>query len=159
MYNKQLQKILGQLDDHEKRIRVLEGDIQSGKKNVVTGQADSDNSANLVLSIVNKVVDCEESEDIQRKVLDQKNMEAKILLCFYVSYKYFDNAWLTSGDIEKITSDLGIKIDQRNITNKLEKIRRYLESASARKKGRATPYRLNRKGVQHFEKILHGRQT
>lgn len=109
----------------------------------------------LVLSIVNKIGDCEESEVIQQKVLDKKSMEAKILLCFYISYKYFNNAWLTTGDIEKITSDLGIKIDVRNVTNKMKKIKKYLESGTTRRKGQPTPYRLNRQGIKRFEEIIH----
>ena len=112
------------------------------------------NQDDLVLQIVNKTGDCDESENIQTNVLDSKKMEAKILLCFYISHKYFGNTWLNSGHIEKITSDLGIKIDKRNVTNKLKSLRQYLENGSTRQKGQPTPYRLNRKGVKRFEDII-----
>ena len=150
----QIKKIFEQLEDHEIRIRELEGSTQPK----AGGEADSEGSAknqSTVLSIINKVGDCGESEKIKLKVIDQRGMEAKILLCFYISFKYFHNGWLTSGDIEKITSELGIKIDQRNVTNKLRELRQYLECASTRRKGQPTLYRLNRKGVKRFEGILN----
>jgi len=150
-------KILAKLDDHEKRICTLEADTQPAKKKVVSGQMDTANPRDLILSIVNKVGDCDESEEIQSKVLDQKSMEAKILLCFYISYKYFENAWVTTGDIEKITSGLATKIAVGNVSNKITgELQQYLESGAVRKRGQPTPYRLNRKGFKRFEEILHG---
>lgn len=156
MNDAQLQKILKRLNDHEKRICVLEADTHPAKKKVVSGQMDTTNPRDLILSIVNKVGDCDESEEVQSKVLDQKSMEAKILLCFDISYKYFENAWLTTGDIEKVTSGLGTKIAVGNVSNKIKgELRQYLESGAVRKRGQPTPYRLNRKGAKRFEEILH----
>ena len=74
----------------------------------------------IALQIANKAKDCDESEVIQKQVLDKHNREGKILLCFYISYKYFSNEWLITGDVEKITSELGVKIDARNATNCLK---------------------------------------
>jgi len=159
MADKELRKMLQQLDDHERRIRLLEGGPRSKGQDRETGQSDVDSSPDLVLSIVNKISDCDEGEEIQRKILDKKSMDAKIILCLFISHKYFDNAWLTTGDIEKITSELGIKIDKRNAANKMKEIRQYLESASTRRKGQPTPYRLNRKGANRFSEILQGKQS
>lgn len=108
----------------------------------------------LALSITNKILELDDFEKIEKKILDKKNMEAKILLCFYIARKYFSNIWLTSGDIEKITSELGIKLDKRNVSNKLKEMRSYLENKTSRKKGRVTPSRINRNGIKKFEKIL-----
>ena len=117
---------------------------------------DISNSSDLTLPIVNKIADCDENEKIQSEVLDQKNMEAKILLCFFISQKYFDNTWLTTGDVEKITSGLGTKITAGNVSNKITGgTRQYLESGAVRKKGQPTPYRLNRKGTKYFESLLN----
>lgn len=158
MNKNNFQQILDRLNDYERRIRVLEIGTQPAKKKVISGQTDTANPDDLILSIVNKVGDSDESEEIQSKVLDQRSMDAKILLCFYISYKYFKNEWLTSGSIEKITSDLGTKVDKGNASNKIKKeIRQYLESGTTRKKGQPTPYRLNRKGFKRFEEILHGK--
>lgn len=149
---KEINKIL---QDHEKRIRALEVHTLPPKKQMVYEKTGTDDSDSLILSIVNKIGECDESEAIQSKILDQRSADGKILLCFYISYKYFKNAWLTTGDIEKITSNLGVKIDVRNIANKVKELRQYLESGATRKKGQPTPYRLNRKGVKRFEEILN----
>ncbi len=112
----------------------------------------------ITLKIINKIGDCDESDDIQSNVLDKRDREGRVLLCMYVSYKYFDNAWLTTGDIEKITSDLGVKIDISNVTKALKALRLYTEHSSVPKKGQSTPYRLNRKGIKRFEEIIHGKK-
>ena len=152
-----VKKIIAQLQDHEKRIFALEINKQSIRKNYE--KIETTNSDDLILLIVNKVGDCEESEEMQTKILDQRSAEGKILLCFYISYKYFKNIWLNTGNIEEITSNLGVKIDVRNVTNKISELRRYLESGSIRKKGQPTPYRLHRKGFKRFNEILHGTKT
>jgi hypothetical protein len=158
MNEKELKKILERIKDQEKRICALENGEPIGKSNISSSSSDMESPKDLVLSIVNKISGCDEGEEIQNKVLDQKNMGAKILLCFYISYKYFKNAWLTTGDIEKITSSLGAKIAVGNVSNKIkEEIWKYLESGSVRKKGQPTPYRLNRKGAKYFEEIIHAR--
>ena len=154
MADEPLQKILERLDNHEKRISSLEHSGQHAEETAIPGEENIDDP-NLVLSIVNKIGDCDETEKIQKRVLDKRSMEARIMLCFYISHKYSNNAWLTTGDIEKITSELGIKIDKRNSTNKMKDLRQYLESGSARRKGQPTPYRLNRQGVKRFEEILN----
>lgn len=152
---KDIKGINKMLQDHEKRIRVLEARTLPTKN----GVADTNDSNTLILAVVNKVGECDESEEIQNRIIDKTSMEGKILLCFYISHKYFKNTWLNTGDIEKITSDLGVKIDVRNATNKIKELRRYLESGKSRKKGQPTPYRLNRKGAKRFEEIIHAEKA
>ena len=112
----------------------------------------------ISVQIANKIGDCEEYDLIESKVLDEGDQQAKILMCFYVSKKYFNNHWLTSGDIVKVTSELGIKIDGGNASNGLKKMRSYLESEASRKNGVATKYRLNRNGLKKFESILNKKE-
>jgi len=155
---KEISQIKKELKDHEKRIRAFESGESIEKGNISSLASVAKSPKDLVLSIVNKIGDCEENETIQQNILDKKSMEAKILLCFYISYKYFKNIWLTTGDIEKITSNLGTKIAAGNVSNKIKgEIRKYLEGGSVRKKGQPTPYRLNRQGVKRFEEIIHGK--
>lgn len=143
------------LQDHEKRICILEAPIRTQKLKK-TSDAESDSSSDMILSITNKIGECEEDDKIQNEVLDKTDMEGKILLCFYISHKYFKNAWLTTGDIEKITSGLGTKITAGNTSNKITGgLRKYLESGTVRKKGQPTPYRLNRGGAKRFEEIIY----
>jgi len=158
MKNKDLQQKLEQarklIDECLAAISSTKG-LNEGKK-AISVQSDTVNIEDIILSIVNKIGDCDESEEIQSKVLDQMNMEGKILLCFFISSKYFKNTWLTTGDIEKITSALGTKVAVGNVSNKIKAgLRQYLESGAVRKRGQPTPYRLNRKGVKRFNEIIH----
>lgn len=149
--------VLKKLEDHERRIFDLEKSLPSAGVPVdAVANGDKKPAGDLILLIINKVGDCKESEEIQQKVLDKKGADSKILLCFYIANKYFNNAWLTSGVIEKITSGLGVKIDIGYISNKIKGvIRAYLESGAMRKNGLPTPYRLNRSGIKKFEEILN----
>lgn len=132
------------------------GEIEiSSSKNTNATISQKQSTTDDILHIVNKINDCEESDAIQKNVLDKRGIDARILMCFYVSHKYFDNKWLTTSDIEKITAELGVKVDKRNATNSLIGLRQYLEGGSVRKRGQPTPYRLNRKGVKKFETIIY----
>ncbi|HEV2112473.1 MAG TPA: hypothetical protein VGT99_14035 [Gammaproteobacteria bacterium] len=118
-------------------------------------KAEANSVEDIAVVIANKAGDCEEAPKL-KKLLDKPSPEIKILLCFYISYKYFDNHWLTTGHIAVATSELGIKIDQGQASNKIKELRRYVESGSSRKKGQPTPYRLNRLGLNRFEELMNG---
>lgn len=141
---------------HECLGELGETDIAPTVKNVTKNNKEVD--VGITLKIVNKIGDCEEADEIQKNILDKHSAEGKVLLCFYISHKYFKNEWLGAGDIEKITAELGIKIDVRNASNYLKTYRSYLESGSTRKKGQPTPYRINRKGIKRFEEIIHAKK-
>ena len=150
----QLKEILRRLEVVEGRVSVLEG--HKTAKAEAPAEADSEEVENLALAIANKAKDCDETDAIQQKVLDVRNPEGKVLLCYYISYKYFGNAWLKTGDIVHITSELGVKIALGNASNYVKGLRASLESNGARKQGVSTLYRLNRNGAKRFEQILNG---
>jgi hypothetical protein len=127
----------------------------AGKQKKAAPTKSDVSAADVVLRVVNKIGDCDEAATIQKRVLDQRGIEGRLLLPFYIAQKYFDNAWLTSGDVERITSDLGVKINIKNVSNYLVTYRKYLESGAARKRGQPTPYRMNRSGSKRFEEIIH----
>lgn len=135
-------------------LRELQGEKREPKR-ISSDKTEESVLEDIALKIANKAKDCEESDRIQTRILDKRDMEGRILLCFYISFKYFENHWLTTGSIEKITSELGVKIDLRNVSSNLKSIRQYLESGAVRKKGQPTPYRINRKGVKRFEEIIN----
>ncbi len=129
-------------------------EIQSSDSQI---EAEKVEGKDLPLKITNKIGDCEESNDIQNKILDKRDRGGRVLLCLYISYKYFNNAWLTTGDIEKITSELGVKIEISNVNKSIKSLRSYIENGSVRKKGQPTPFRLNRNGIKRFEEIIHAK--
>ena len=150
---KQIQEMLERLGSLEARVAVLEG---HPKEKGALEEVQEESVEDIALAIANKTTDCDESTDIQTKVLDGRSVDAKVLMCFYISHKYFGNAWLTSGDVQRITAELGVKIAVGNASNALKKLRTYLETGKVRKKGSPTPCRLNRSGVKRFEEILNG---
>jgi hypothetical protein len=132
----------------EQKPRRLQKIISSPAK---SGKPKQDNIAEIVNKIKNHTL----SEKIDKNILDKKDMAGKILLPFYICYKFFPNQLLTSGDIEKITDQLGVKIKTPNVSKAITgSLLRYLATDSTRVKGKATPYKLNRKGVKYFESIL-----
>ena len=154
---KEIKQIKNILKSHEKRIIELENFfLKAKRKTSFFEQSDE----NLIKNIVDKIKNCEESDKIETQVLDKDEQEGRILLPFYISYKYFSNQPLTTGDVEKITGELGVRIKAPNIANKIKKsLWKYLDSASIRKKGKPTLYRLNRKGAKRFEEILNSKSV
>jgi len=109
----------------------------------------------ITLLIVNKIKDCEEFEEIEKEVLDKNSIPNRVLLPFYICYKYFPEQGLTTGNIEKITEELGVRVRTPNVSNAItNSLWKYLAGDSSRKKGKAVVYKLNRKGVNYFESIL-----
>jgi hypothetical protein len=115
-------------------------------------------AGDIALAVANKAKDCEET-DVFQKILDKRDREGKVLLCFFVAHKYFDNERLTTGQITVITSELGSKIDPSNVNKSIKALGTFLESNSVRKQGQVVRYRLNRRGLARFTQLLQGATT
>jgi len=62
---------------------------------------------------------------------------------------------LTTGDVEKITADLKVRVKTPNVSNAIaESLQKYLDGDSTRIKGKAVRYKLNRKGARYFESLI-----
>jgi len=61
--------------------------------------------------IVTLAKDCDEAEAIEEQILDRTAQVDRTLLPLYIVHEYLNNAFgLTSGEVKKITTDLGIPI-------------------------------------------------
>lgn len=79
------------------------------------------------------------------------------MLPFYICYKYFPDRGLTTGDIEKITAELRVKVQTPNVSKAISgSLQKYLFGDARRVKGKAIHYRLSRKGAQYFEGLIAG---
>lgn len=108
-----------------------------------------------ILLIVNKIKDCEESEKIYAQVINKISLPARVLLPFYICYKYFPEQGLTTGDIEKITSELRVRVKVPNVSKTVAgSLQKYLAGDSTRGRGKASRYKLNLKGAKYFEWLL-----
>ena len=109
-----------------------------------------------ILLIVNKIKDCEESEKIDAQVLNKISLPARVLLPFYICYKYFPEQGLTTGDIEKITSQLRVRVKVPNVSKAVaSSLQKYLAGDSIRGRGKTSRYKLNLKGAKYFESLLN----
>ncbi len=109
-----------------------------------------------IARIAGLIKECDEAELIDAKVLGRRDVLNRLLMCFWVVHKYVNSMMgLTSGDIERITDQLGVKVAVSNASTMLgEKARPYVTGDTVRKQGAPVRYRLNRRGVQAFEDVL-----
>ena len=108
------------------------------------------------LLIVNKIKECEESEKIYAQVLTKISLPTRVLLPFYICYKYFPEQRLTTGDIEKITSELRVRVKVPNVSKAVVgPLQKYLAGDLTRGRGKASRYKLNLKGAKYFESLLN----
>lgn len=108
--------------------------------------------------IVNLVKNCDEAESIENKILDKASQVNRTLLPLYIVHEHMDNAVaLTSGDINKITTDLGIPIATPNASRTLSgTASRYVIGDQVRTKGQTVRYKLSRRGVQYIKSVITG---
>jgi hypothetical protein len=109
-------------------------------------------------AIIETIKNCDQAEKIETQVLDKPGQVNRILLPLFIVHEHMDNAYsMTSGDISQITTDLGIPVQQPNASRTLSgTASKYVIGDKVRKKGQAVRYKLSRRGVQYFKKVLSG---
>ena len=127
------------------------------KKAVAKSVAESpeDNSVDL-MRIIEVIRNCDEAEAIEANVLDKTGQVNRILLPLYVVHEHLDNAFaLSSGEISRITTDLGVPVQTPNASRTLSgTASKYVIGDSVRKKGQTVRYKLSRRGVQYLSEVL-----
>ncbi|MDY6948270.1 MAG: hypothetical protein SXG53_21390 [Pseudomonadota bacterium] len=115
----------------------------------------------LLAQIANIVKTCEEAEAIEEKILDKTSQVDRTLLPLYIVHDYFKNEHgLTSGDINKITTQLGIPISTANASNTLSgTASRYVMADSVRKQGVPVRYKLTRRGQKYVKAVITGQAS
>jgi len=108
--------------------------------------------------IVTYVKNCEESEEIERNILDRASTVDRVLLPLYVVHEHYGNRFgLTSGEISTITTELGVRVTQPNASMALaDSASRYVIGDKVRKKGMPVRYRLSRRGLQYLKAVIRG---
>ncbi len=108
--------------------------------------------------LVNLVRTCDEAEGIETQVLDRASEVNRVLLPLYIAHEHMDDPFgLTTVEISTITADLGIRVFRQNVLRGLTGSgARYVLGDRVRRKGQATRYRLNRRGVQYIKEVIRG---
>lgn len=114
------------------------------------------NAAVDIPSLISQIKDADDYPELEKNILDGRDMLAKIIACLHCVAAYTSDAYLTTGQIETITDQLGIKVGMANAANKIRDNQKYFTGKTVRKKGQAVPYKLNRRGEQAFSKYLKG---
>jgi len=114
-------------------------------------------SADLA-QVVNTVKSCDEAEAIEKRILDKTSQVDRTLLPLYVVHDYMSNKFaLTSGDINKITTQLGIPISTANASTTLSgTASRYVMADSVRRAGVPVRYKISRRGQQYLKSVITG---
>ena len=109
--------------------------------------------------IVNLVKTCEESENIEVEIVDKSGLVNRVLLPLYVGHEHKANEFgLTSGEISKVTKDLGIPISTQNVSSRLSgAAKSYVVGDKVRRRGQAVRYKLTRKGIKYLKSVLAGK--
>jgi hypothetical protein len=107
-------------------------------------------------TIVNTIKTCDEAQEIRAQILDRTIEVNRVLLPLYIMNQYMADAFgLTTGEIETITIDLGIKVFKQNALRVFTRTGSdYVIGDRVRKSGQVTRYKLNRRGVQYIKETL-----
>ena len=108
--------------------------------------------------IVHEIKDGGQADKIADHILDKVSLVNRVLLPLYIVHEHLGNKWgMTSGDISKITTDLGVRVSQPNASGYLSgSAKRYVIGDKVRRKGEAVRYKLSRKGLLYMKSVLKG---
>jgi len=108
--------------------------------------------------IINLIRNSDEAEKIETNILDRTSQVNRVLLPLYVVHEELGAAYgLTSGEISKITTNLGIPVQSPNVSNTLSgTASRYVMPDKVRKKGQPVRYKLSRRGVKYLASVIKG---
>lgn len=118
----------------------------------------ADGDTDHLAQIINQIKNCSEAEKIEAQILDQTSQVNRALLPLYIAHEYMKgHRGLTTGEISKVTKDLGTPISGANVSHTFAgSAMRYVMTRGIRKRGQPTLYSLNRRGVQYIKSVLAG---
>jgi hypothetical protein len=153
---KQLLDLYGYNGKEEPRVRPAAKGHRTPKARV-SEIAEIKNIEKLDLNqIVTLAKDCDEAEAIEERILDRTAQVDRTLLPLYIVHEYLNNAYgLTSGEVKKVTTDLGIPISQPAASRTLSgTASKYVIGDKVKVKGQAVRYKLSRRGVKYMKEVL-----
>jgi hypothetical protein len=134
--------------------------LQTGRRQTQDKEAAANEQETTIdyAAVANAVHESDRTEDIQKNVLDKRDSLGRILAAFHFAHET-GNEYLTTGDVEKITDQLRVKISQPNASRCVAANRKYFSAQTSRRRGAKVPYKLNRQGEIAYEKCLTGQKV
>ncbi len=135
----------------------LKGEKKAKKRATAARSPETTEQPDLA-DIVNLIRNSDKAEKIETTILDRTSQVNRILLPLYIIHEELGNAvGLTSGDISKITKNLGIPVQTPNVSNTLSgTAARYVMPDKMRKKGQPVKYKLSRRGAKYLASVIEG---
>ncbi len=160
--------IEGSTEEVKKLLRVYseEPSTTSGKKKLSrkTSTQKSSRAASTpkVLSVdpakvVNAMKDSDDWDAIEKNILDKPDRLPRVLLPLYAVKTYLkEDQELTSGDVNRITKELGVPVRQPDASKVLSGSgSKYVMAGRSRVRGIPVGYKLSRRGEAHVKSVLY----
>jgi hypothetical protein len=129
------------------------------RKTIDTGSDKSETPSLDVAGIVTHIKDSDDYQTIETNIFDRRDQLARIMMCMHFAKEFCEDAFITTGQIEAITNQFGVKVGQANAANKIRDNQKYFTGKTVRKKGQVVPYKLNRQGEQKFQEFLKNKTS
>jgi hypothetical protein len=136
------------------RIQVPQRKSEVSKKTAENG-SDGEPSVD-VASFVEFIKDSDKFPQVEKNVLKKKSQLARIIMVLYFIKDFTDNPCLSTGQIATITDQLNVRIKYQNVGKLIKANQKYFTGQKVRKPGAVVPYKLNRQGIEAFERCLNG---
>lgn len=107
-----------------------------------------------IMAVVNAISDADNHQIIEKNILKKVNQLNRILLVFYFAHEINKNVGITTGDIQAVTHQMGIRIKNTNAGKCIKDNAKYFAAENVRKRGAVVKYKINRKGIEEFERII-----
>lgn len=111
-------------------------------------------SEEMLLGLVNYIKGVEEFTNLEKQILNKRAVLPRILMCLYYAKQHFEDPYMTTGELETVTDQLGVKIDRSNVNRKIKQELKYFTADAVRKRGAIVGYKLNRAGEARLEELL-----
>ena len=148
----------GQARSKSPGVKATEGRAKRRAKKTTSTQNESASSSTDLSEVVRLAKDCDEAADIERHILDRTSQVNRTLLPLYIVHEHLDNQFaLSSGDISKVTRDLGVPVATPNASTTLSgTASKYVIGDCVRRKGQTVKYKLSRRGIQYMRSVIRG---
>lgn len=139
------------------------GQTHTAKSGHKKPSAEKKISPSRIAHIVNQIKSCPEAEDIEKNILEKTHEANRVLLPLYVIHEYMGNAFgITTIEISRVTAELGarVRVSRQAALRALVRspASRYVLTDKARRRGIATRYTLDERGVQYMKNVIAGKQ-
>ena len=107
-----------------------------------------------LVGLVHHIQDHKDFDKLDKAILSKPGQLPRILMCLYYGAEHFDDPHFTTGEVEAVTNQFGVRILKANVGKKLKQHPTYVTMDSIRKQGTIIGYKINRNGSTYFQSLL-----